>query len=80
MGVLVPLINGFVSLVIALFIIAGLLVIDPGIALAAGAGFAVIYVFVTIAIRKPLLRNGRVVEAVMRPSRHPNELGEALSS
>ena len=60
-SVLAPLMNGAVATVIAIFIIAGLIAIDPGVALAAGIGFSAIYLLATGLTRPRLRRNGRII-------------------
>jgi len=60
-NVLNPLTNGAVALVIAGFIIAGLIAIDPGVALAAGIGFTAVYLVATAATRSRLRRNSIII-------------------
>src|SRR5690606_31334483 len=49
--------------VIASFIIVGLIVIDPAIALAGGGGFVAIYMLTSLIARRRLRRNARVIAA-----------------
>ncbi len=60
-GVLTPLMNGAVALIIAAFIIAGLMAIDHAVALAAGVGFSAIYLAATSVTRSRLRRNSRII-------------------
>jgi len=59
--VLSPLMNGAVALVVACFIIAGLLLVDPIVALLAGASFVAIYLTVSVLIRRRLRSNSVVI-------------------
>ena len=63
-SVLTPLMSGAVALVIASFIVAGLVAIDPAVALAAGVGFSAIYLLTTGVTRSRLRRNSRVIADV----------------
>lgn len=56
--VLSPLMTAAVAAVIAVFIVAGLIVIDPAVALTAGGGFVAIYLAVSFATRRRLQANG----------------------
>jgi ATP-binding cassette, subfamily B, bacterial PglK len=60
-NVLLPLMQGAISAVIGLFIVGGLVAIDPVVALAAGAGFAAIYFIASVTARKRLRRNGGLI-------------------
>jgi len=62
-ALLIPLLNGAVSLVMASFLIAGLIVIDAGVALAAGIGFSLVYVLATGITRNRLRHNSRISAA-----------------
>src|SRR5690606_8125962 len=61
--VLTPLMNSAVALCLSAFIAAGLIAIDPVVALFAGCGFAVIYLGATALTRIRLRRNSRVISA-----------------
>lgn len=58
---LVQLMQAAIALVIAIFILVGLLLIDPPVAVTSGIGFATIYVLVMITTRKVMRRKGAVV-------------------
>ncbi|MDB5540766.1 MAG: transporter protein [Devosia sp.] len=58
---LVPLMQAVSAAVIAVFILAGLLLIDPVVALASGLGFAAIYLLVTATTRQAMQRNGVII-------------------
>lgn len=58
---LMPLMQGVSAFVIALFILAGLIYIDPVAALAAGFGFAAIYLFLMRITRGVMRRNGAII-------------------
>jgi ABC-type multidrug transport system fused ATPase/permease subunit len=60
-SVLLPLMQAVAALVIASFILAGLLVIDPFVALIAAGGFGTLYLVISIASRRWLRRNSRVI-------------------
>ena len=60
-SVLTPLMNGAVALVIAAFIVAGLIAIDPAVALVAGIGFSAIYLATIGVTRARLRRNSRII-------------------
>jgi ABC-type multidrug transport system fused ATPase/permease subunit len=60
-GLLMPLVQAVSSTVIAAFVVAGLVVIDPSVALVSGAGFALIYLAVTRFTRARLRRDGVTV-------------------
>ena len=62
-GVLMPLLQGMVALVIAPCIVAGLIAVDPGVASAAGVGFAAIYSTVFAFTRVRLKRNSGLIAA-----------------
>lgn len=59
--VLLPLMLGMTSLLIATFIFAALIAIDPVVALACGAGFTLVYFVVAITTRNRLRRNSAVI-------------------
>lgn len=59
--VLAPLMQGTIAVVIAGFIVAGLIVIDPVVALVAGVGFSAIYLATTVATRPRLKRNSGII-------------------
>jgi len=60
-GLLVPLMQGLSAGVIALFIVLGLLIIDPAVALISGLGFAAIYLLVMATTRAVMRRNGIIL-------------------
>jgi ABC-type multidrug transport system fused ATPase/permease subunit len=60
-GLLLPLVHAATATVIAAFIIVGLIVIDPAVALISGAGFALIYLAVTGVTRARLKRDSATV-------------------
>ena len=60
-GFLMPLMNAAVAAVIACFIVAGLIAIDPVVALASGVGFAAVYLFASFATRGRLRLNSRII-------------------
>lgn len=62
-NLLLPLLSGAVSLVMALFLIAGLIIIDAGVALAAGIGFSLVYLLATGITRNRLRHNSRISAA-----------------
>jgi ABC-type bacteriocin/lantibiotic exporter with double-glycine peptidase domain len=59
--VLAPLMYAVVATVISAFIIAGLVMIDPLVALISGLGFAVIYLAASVTCRPRLRRNSAVI-------------------
>ncbi len=59
--VLMPLMTASVALVIAVFVIAGLIFIDPAVALVSGCGFVAIYLVASFATRRRLQRNARII-------------------
>lgn len=59
--VLVPLMSAAVATVISTFIVVGLVVIDPVVALIAGGGFVAIYLTVSFATRRRLQANGKII-------------------
>lgn len=59
--VLLPLMAGVSSAVIALFIVLGLVVIDPLVALAAGFGFCAIYMVVLRLTRARMRANSKII-------------------
>jgi ABC-type multidrug transport system fused ATPase/permease subunit len=60
-GLLVPLMQAASAAVIAIFILAGLLFVDPVVALASGLGFGLIYILVMRFTRGMMRSNGGVV-------------------
>jgi ABC-type bacteriocin/lantibiotic exporter with double-glycine peptidase domain len=60
-GVLLPLLDGLVSCVIALCILIVLFLIDPTIAITSAFGFGGMYVFVSWVTRSQLAANGRKI-------------------
>lgn len=61
--VLLPVMQAVSSAVIALFIIVGLVLIDPVVALVAGIGFAAIYLVVMRVTRTTVHANSRIIAA-----------------
>lgn len=60
-GLLVPLMQAASSAVIALFILLGLLFVDPVVALTSGLGFGLIYLLVMHFTKRMMRRNGGVI-------------------
>jgi len=60
-GVLMPLVQACLAALIALFIIAGLIAIDPAVALVSGGGFSLAYLIVTAMTRARLRRDSGAV-------------------
>lgn len=60
-GLLVPLMQAASASVIAIFILAGLLLIDTIVALSSGVGFAAIYMLVIVMTRTVMRHNGGVI-------------------
>jgi ABC-type multidrug transport system fused ATPase/permease subunit len=66
MGMILPLMQGVSSFVISLFILAGLLLINPQAALIAFAGIGSIYAVVSLWARPRLRRNGTFIKLTSR--------------
>jgi ABC-type bacteriocin/lantibiotic exporter with double-glycine peptidase domain len=62
-GVMLPIMQGLTSVIITLFIFAGLLFINASIALAAGFGFGLTYLVVSLATRRRLRINSQIIAA-----------------
>ncbi|MGK2910962.1 MAG: ABC transporter ATP-binding protein [Sphingobium sp.] len=60
-GMMLPLMQGLTSLIIAIFILAGLLLIDARVALLSTASFGLIYLVVSLATRKRLRANSQII-------------------
>lgn len=60
-GLFMPIVQAIGSAVIALFVISGLLLIDAGVALSAGIGFALVYSMVVLGTRAVMSRNSVTV-------------------
>ncbi|MER8956276.1 ABC transporter ATP-binding protein/permease [Mesorhizobium sp. M0833] len=60
-GLLVPLMQAASAAIIALFILLGLLFVDPLVALVSGFGFGVIYLLVMHFTKRMMRRNGGVI-------------------
>ena len=60
-GVLTPLMQGAVALVMSVGVLAMLLAIDMATALIAGVGFSVLYVITTLALRRQLMCNSKII-------------------
>lgn len=67
-GVLMPVMQGTSAGLISLFVIVGLLIVDPVIAAVAGAGFLTIYV-IAVALTRPPMRRNSVVTALAQTER-----------
>ena len=65
-GLLVPLMQAASASVIALFILVGLLVVDPVVALSAGAGFGAVYLAVMQLTRRKMRDNGSIIARSQR--------------
>jgi len=59
--VLVPSLQGVIAAVIGVFIMIGLVIIDPVVAFVAGTGFAGIYLLASVTARKRLRKNSGVI-------------------
>jgi len=59
--VLVQVMQGATASVISLFIVGGLVMIDPAIAIISGMGFAAIYLLASVSAKKKLRRNSAVI-------------------
>ncbi len=59
--VLGPLMSGGAALVMACFIVTGLIIVDPVAALLAGGSFVAIYLAVTLFTRRRLSANGKII-------------------
>ncbi len=62
-GVIVPLMQGAIALIMSAGIMVMLLIIDSPTALIAGIGFSVLYATTTLALRRQLVRNSNIVSA-----------------
>jgi len=60
-GMIMPVMLGMSSALIAIFIFAALLFINIGVAVASGAGFGFIYLLVSLVTRRRLRRNGKII-------------------
>lgn len=60
-GLLLPVMQGASSLVIAIFILVALIMVNPAVAISAGLGFSVIYLLVMTFARRVMRRNGGIV-------------------
>ena len=58
---LLPLLRAFVALVIATFIVAALVIVDPMTALLGALGFALSYIGISLVVRRSIKRNGQVI-------------------
>lgn len=59
-GMLLPMVQAFTSLVIACFIVAGLLLVNATVAITSALSFSAIYLGVSLATRNRLRRNGQI--------------------
>lgn len=62
--VLAPLMAASVATIISVFIVGGLIAIDPWMALLSGGGFAAIYLFASMLTRRRLLANGVLISTM----------------
>lgn len=62
-GVMMPLMQGLSALVITIFILAGLLLINPFVALVAAGGFGGLYLTISVLSRRLLNHNSHVIAA-----------------
>ncbi|MDX3911642.1 MAG: ABC transporter ATP-binding protein [Sphingobium sp.] len=60
-GMMLPLMQGLTSLIIAIFILAGLLLVDARVALLSTASFGLIYFAVSLATRRRLRANSQII-------------------
>lgn len=60
-SVLAPLVTGAGAMIIAAFIVSGLIALDPVVALSAGLGFTGTYLLTTAITRGPLQQSSRVI-------------------
>lgn len=60
-NVFTPMMQAVIATIISTFLIIGLIMMDPAMALAAGIGFAIIYLAATMATRPRLRRNSTVI-------------------
>ncbi|MCH8479763.1 MAG: ABC transporter ATP-binding protein/permease [Wenzhouxiangella sp.] len=60
-GVLRPLLQAVISLILAIGLISALVIVDAGVALAGGAIFAVLYLSVTVFTRLRLRKNSKIM-------------------
>jgi len=59
--VLMPLLQGSIAAILGVFIVTGLVIIDPVVAVVSGAGFATIYLMASVIARNHLRRNSNVI-------------------
>lgn len=59
--VMLPAMQGVVAAIIAIAILTGLMLIDPVVAGAAGIGFGVIYLVISLTVRRRLQANAKVI-------------------
>jgi ABC-type bacteriocin/lantibiotic exporter with double-glycine peptidase domain len=60
-NMLMPVIQGITATVIALFVLAGLMLVSPGVAFGAALGFGLIYVAVAVVTRRQMRRSSKIV-------------------
>jgi ABC-type multidrug transport system fused ATPase/permease subunit len=65
-GMFLPLIQGISAALLALFILGGLLLLNPGVAAAAILGFGGIYLLISVVTRGRLRRNAEAINAMRR--------------
>ncbi len=60
-SMLMPVLQGITAAVIALFVLAGLVMVSPGVAFGAALGFGLIYTSVAVVTRRQMRSSGRIV-------------------
>jgi ABC-type multidrug transport system fused ATPase/permease subunit len=65
-GMFLPLIQGISAAFLAIFILGGLLLLNPGVAVAAMLGFGGIYLLISVLTRGRLRRNAEAINAMRR--------------
>lgn len=58
---LIPLMTGIIAVITSIAILVALVLIDPVVAIAAGVGFTVLYLLVTLVTRRKLRKNSRII-------------------
>lgn len=62
-GIITPLLQGAVAVVLSLGILAMLITVDPETAFTAGLGFCLLYGVTTYVLRRKLVRNSKIISA-----------------
>jgi ABC-type multidrug transport system fused ATPase/permease subunit len=65
-GMFMPLMQGMAAIVVGSFIVAGLVLIDPQVALAAIVGFGGIYALISVSMRGRLSRNAAAISKMRK--------------